>query len=97
MDLNTSLPFEEALAPCSIIAHERRESAHRGHPTSNKAGYAFNLSETATANTENGRDRERPEHQRAGGLFVARNTLPVAWYTVIAQHANKSRERNGER
>jgi len=35
------------------------------HPTSNRAGCAFNLSEIAPANTKNGRDRERPEPRRA--------------------------------
>src|SRR5580693_6516381 len=35
MDLNTNLPFEEALAPCSIMARERPESAQRRyHPCS---------------------------------------------------------------
>jgi hypothetical protein len=46
-------------------------SAHRRHPTSNRAGHAFKLSETAPANIEKGRDREKPEHQRGGGFFVA--------------------------
>src|SRR5215471_2121099 len=38
-----------------------RSSAPRRHPTSNRAGHAFNLSKTAPANTEDGRDRGRPE------------------------------------
>ena len=63
------------------------ESAHRRHLTSNGAGYAFNLSDTALANAENGQDRERPEHQRGGGFFVARDArLAFPWYTPIAQH-----------
>ena len=40
-----------------------------------RAGHAFNRSETAPASTENGRDRERPEHHRGGG--VARNSPAV--------------------
>jgi hypothetical protein len=74
-----------------------RSSAHRRHPTSNRAGYAFNLSETAPANTENGRDRERPEHQRAGGFFVARNSPAFPSRRVVycdrsTRRTNRGRE-----
>ena len=75
-------------------SHERPESAQRRHLTSNRAGHAFNLSETAPANTENGRDRERPEHQRGGGFFVARDSSAFPSRAILT--TNKSRERNDE-
>jgi hypothetical protein len=74
------------------------ESAHRRHPTSNRAEHAFNLSETAPANTENDRDRERPEHQRGGGFFVAGDSPAFASRATLRSlnTTNKSRERNDE-
>jgi hypothetical protein len=77
---------------------ERGLPAHRRHPTRNRAGYVFNLSETVPANAENGRDRERPEHQRAGGLFVVRGQprVPFPPHAILRSldTTNKSRERN---
>jgi len=71
------------------------ESAHRRHLTSNGAGYAFNLSDTALANAENGQDRERPEHQRAGGFLspgTAPRSLPVLYSDRSTRRTNRGRE-----
>lgn len=69
--------------------------AHRRHPTSNRAGYAFHLSETARANTQNGWDRERPEHQRAGGFFIARDSPAFLSRRVLFSDRSTRRTNRG--
>src|SRR6516162_3471927 len=56
------------------------------------------LSETAPANIENSRDRERPKHQRGGGSFLARDSpaFPSRGILRSLNTTNKSRERNDE-
>jgi hypothetical protein len=58
-------------------------------------GYAFNLSETAPANTENDRDRERPERQRAGGFFVARHSPAFPSRRVLYSDRSTRRTNRG--
>jgi hypothetical protein len=95
---NPDLMFNEGIGPVAPLDPDQWQlTAHRRHPTSNRAGYAFNPSETAPANTENGRDRQRPEHQRAGGFFVARNSPACPSRRVVycdrsTRRTNRGRE-----
>ena len=72
--------------------------AHRRHPTSNRAGHVFNLSETVPANAENGGDRARPEDHAVAIFFVARDSpaFPSRGKLRSLNATNKSRERNDE-
>jgi hypothetical protein len=72
-------------AHCGLTAHKGRGGSFwmtvsgAQAPSDKQQGIAFNPSEKAPANTGNGRDRERPQHQRAVGFLspgTARTPFP---------------------
>src|SRR5262249_35049849 len=68
----------------SVTAHARTGSIRH-----NRAGHAFNQSETAPTNTENG--REWPEHQRGGGS-LSPGTAPCYRFDHSTRRTNRGRE-----